>query len=354
MRTAWLRLSSLFLVVGLLVAQSPPVPAGGTQGAKTDGAARQAVPLADTGLSMVLPLGCEVGDEKAAGARFFALRPAGDQRGLSVNVTDHGGKVPEAIDVEGLRKALVAELSKALASYKLVGDGKRTVLGKEAYWISGTFASGGTTLRNLQVMLPTTPAFWITFTGVAGEYDAVVAEIEASLATLTASAKLRGAQRVRVRTVAARLHVDDQGFSFEPPAAWLVGDESMAAGAFLFAAGPVDEGFAANVNVRTMPGMARLDIPSMSKQIREELGRALSDCTIDEVTGVKLGKLQGLRTRATYRMPVGELAMVQYIVPAQPSSFVLTYTTTRTAMAKAFAGIEKSAGSVMVAAAARK
>lgn len=306
-------------------------------------------PLGDTGLSMALPAGCEPGDAKAAGLRFTALRAAGDRHGLAINLGDQGGKLPEQLDPVALTKEFAAMLAKSLANYAVAGDGLRKVLGKDAYWLSGTFESEGASLRNLQVMLPTDPGFCITFLTAADAYADVLPEIEAALATLQASPELLAAKVKAPRREGARLHVDAQGFSIEPPAGWEVGDAGVAMGAFLLVLGPVDQAFAANLNVRENPAIPKLDVPAMAKELRAQLPRVLDQCKVEEVTGVKLGKLQCLRTRATYKMPTGDVAMVQYIVPGAGKSFVATYTTTKAAMAKAYPAIEKSAATILLA-----
>jgi hypothetical protein len=302
--------------------------------------------LGDTGLTMVLPPDCVA--EAKAGLRFFALRPAGERPGISVNVADQG-PLRTPIDVAAVRKELVDALSKLMVSYRMRADGVRKVAGKDAYWISSEFEQGEEMLRNLQILLPTKPGFCVTFTTTAAAFDELTPEIDAAMATIAAGATLRGAKVANVRTEGARHHVDEQRFSLELPADWQPGDASVAAGAFFFAAGVTGDGFAPNVNVRAIAGMAKLDAAALEKEIRSALPAALSKCVVDEVKAVKLGKLPSLRTRATYELPIGELAMVQYVIAAQPSSFVVTYTTRRPAMAEAFAMIDKSAASIQIA-----
>lgn len=341
-RSAMRRVCLPLLLTTLALAQAPTEPA--------DKAAAAATKLGDTGLAMVLPPGWEPGDAKAAGTRFLAVRAAGDTDGSSFNVTDGPPKLEGPVDPEAVRVELTGMLEKLLNEYAFVEDGTRSVLGKDCYWISSTFENASDAMRNLQVLVGSEPAFWLTFTTTTAAFAEYRKEIDAALATLTQVGEGKAAERVEVRKVGARLHV--HGFSFEPPAGWEQGDAALALNALLFAHGPAEAGFSPNVNVRATPAMSRLDVATTTKEIKAALAGALPEGKVLDVAPVKLGGRQCLRTRATYKAAVRELSMVQYLVPGEPESFVVTYTTSKETAAALAKAIEKSAATIRIEGAA--
>lgn len=315
------------------------------------GVAQQQAPtkLADTGLAMVLPKGCEPQD--VAGVRFLAVRAPGEADGMNINVTDGPPQVLEHVEPEALRGELTKVLEGLLTKYAFVEDGVRKVLGKDCYWISSTFETNGTAMRNMQVLVGTKPGFWLTFTTTTSAFPVYVKEFEAALATLTADGVIAPADRPDVRKVGDRLHID--GFSFEPPSGWAPGDPAAAMSALMFVVGPTTDGFAANVNVRQAPAIAKLDVKQLGKTVGDELVKALPDAKLLEAVGVKIGDRQCLRTRATYKLPLGRIEMVQYVIPAEPTSFVVTYSIAAKVAAAQAKAIEKSAGTIRIGAEAK-
>jgi hypothetical protein len=87
---------------------------------------------------------------------------------MNVNVQPPGDSLDRALPA--VKKALAA----ALQDYKAVDEGKVTINGRPAVYLSGTFTAGGLKLQNLQYMMvgDNKKAYTITFTSLEAGFAA--------------------------------------------------------------------------------------------------------------------------------------------------------------------------------------
>lgn len=288
-----------------------------------------AIELGDTGLRMVLPTGYEVRDGKTFGLRFLALGAQHDGFGASINVTTGPASVDEKVDAEALRREVAESMANVLDGYEVVEHGTRKALGKTSFWITGRFAQQGRRVRNLQVLLPGKPGLWMTFTTTADAFSDESKVFLAAVDTMTsAPVTLAGAKSKVVRD-GDRLVAVDAGFSLVPPAGWKDVDEALGMGAFLSVLGESKDGFAPNLNVRTDAATAAFDLKTVEATLREVLPKVLKKAVVEEVVACKVAGRDGVRVRATHELPVGEVCLLQYLIPGEPKSFVVSFTVSK-------------------------
>lgn len=340
----------LFAVVlattGALFAQEPPGKSGQGETAKQPPAP---TPLGGTGLEIVLPPGMQVGDATPSGAVFLAVGDEVDGFRDNISVTVGPTSPPQVADAM-IKTEQTGQLAKALTDYAFVADGRLDLLGANAYWLSGTFRQGETNVRNLQVLVPGTPCHWLTLSARTGSFAEREAQLRKALATLRRVGEFTPVTNVAVRVQGKRLCVDDLDFSIEPPAGWKVADPSRAAGAFLLAAGPETAG-APNLNVRTRAGADALDPAAVRKEVEPALKKMFDELRLAECASRTVGGRKAVRLLASYAQAGRKLTMVQYLVPSQPHTFVVTYTVPTGEASKLLAAIDASAATIAVPAA---
>lgn len=328
---------------GALLAQEPP----GKQGEPPKQApAPEPTRLGDTGLEMVLPPGMKVEDGAAAGAVFLAMADEVDGFRENINLA-LGPESPPKVADAAIKAELTATLGKTLTEYAFVADGRLDVAGASAYWLSGTFRQGETKLRNLQVLIPGTPCHWLTLTARTTSFAARETQLRKALASLRRVDEGETAANVVVRMQGKRLCVDELGFSIEPPAGWKVA-EARIKGCFLSAAGPAIAGFAPNLNVRTGRGADTLDPAAVRKEVEPGLAKMFDKLQLAECAARTVGGRKAVRVRASFVQAERLLTLVQYLVPAQPRKFVITYTVPTSEAAKLLTAIDASAATITV------
>ena len=327
-----------------LFAQEPPAKTGQGEPAKQAPAPTR---LGDTGLEMVLPPGMQVADGSQWGAVFLAMADEVDGFRDNINLT-LGAESPPKVADAAIKAELVTTLGKTLTEYAFVADGRLDVGGTSAYWLSGTFRQGETKVRNLQVLIAGTPCHWLTLSARTASFAEREAQLRKALATLRRVDEAKPVTNVTVRVQGKRLCVDELGFEIEPPAGWKVADASRVLGAFLFAAGPAIAGFAPNVNVRTGAGADALDPAAVRKGEEPSLKKMFDELRLAECASRTVGGRKAVRLLATYVQAGLKLTMVQYLVPAQPHKFVVTYTVPTSEAAKLLTAIDASAATIAV------
>jgi hypothetical protein len=297
---------------------------------------------------MVLPPGMKVADGTPLGLVFQAAADEVDGFRDNINLTVGPTSTPQVPDAM-IKAELTGQLGKALTEYAFVADGRLDAAGTSVYWLSGTFRQGETKLRNLQVLIPGTPCHWLTLTARITSFGERETQLRKALASLRRVGEAEPETPVTVRMQGKRLCVDERGFSIEPPAGWKPADASRAAGAFLFAAGPAIAGFAPNLNVRTQPGADALDPAAVRKQAEPALAKTLDKFQLAECASRTVGGRKAVRLRASYVQGELQLTVVQYLVPAQPRSFAITYTVPTSEASKLLSAIDASAATIEVA-----
>jgi hypothetical protein len=341
----------LFAVVlgtaGALVAQEPP----GRQGepGKQPPPAAAPTSLGTTGLEMVLPPGMKVADGTPLGLVFQATADEVDGFRDNINLTVGPTSTPQVPDAM-IKAELTGQLAKVLTEYAFVADGRLDWAGTSVYWLSGTFRQGEVKVRNLQVLIPGTPCHWLTLTARITSFGERETQLRKALASLRRVGDSEPETAVTVRMQGKRLCVDERGFSIEPPAGWKPADASRAAGAFLLAAGPAIAGFAPNLNVRTQAGAEALDPAAVRKEVQPALAKTFDKFQLAECASRTVGGRKAVRLRASYVQGELPLTVVQYLVPAQPRSFAITYTVPTSEAAKLLAALDASAATIEVVA----
>jgi len=338
-------LFAVLAITGALAAQEPP----GKQVEPPKQQAAAPTSLGTTGLEMVLPTGMKVADGAPHGLVFLALADEVDGFRDNINLTVGPTSPPPVADAM-IKAEMTAQLGKTLTGYAFVADGRLDLLGASAYWLSGTFRQGETKLRNLQVMIPGTPCHWLTLTARADAFAERDAQLRKALASLRRVGEEEPVVNVTVRVQGKRLCVDELGFSIEAPAGWKVADASSVLGAFLFAAGPAIAGFAPNVNVRTQPGADALDPAAVRKKAEPVLAKMFDKMKLAECASRTVGGRKAVRLRGSFEQAERPLTVVQYLVPAQPRTFVITYTVPTSEAAKLLAALDASAATIEVVA----
>jgi len=327
---------------GALVAQEPP----GKQGEPPKQPAPEPTRLGDTGLEMVLLPGMKVEDGAAVGAVFLAMADEADGFRENINLS-LGPESPPKVADAAIKAELTATLGKTLTEYAFVADGRLDVGGTSTYWLSGTFRQGETKVRNLQVLIPGTPCHWLTLTARTASFADREAQVRKALAGLRRVDEGVVAANVVVRVQGKRLCVDELGFSIEPPAGWKVA-EAPIKGCFLFAAGPAIAGFAPNLNVRTGRGADALDPAAVRKEVEPVLAKMFDKLQLAECAARTVGGRKAVRLRASFVQAERPLTLVQYLVPAQPRKFVITYTVPTSEVTKLLQAIDASAATIEV------
>jgi hypothetical protein len=328
---------------GAHVAQEPPKPGESAPAEPPPAPTR----LGDTGLEMVLPPGMRVSDDLLRGLVFLAHADEVDGFRDNINLAAGPASPPQVTDA-GIKVEMTGTLGKVLTEYAFVADGRLDVLGTSAYWLSGTYRQGETKLRNLQVLIPGTPCHWLTLTARTASFAEREAQLRKALAGLHRVDDYKPPENVVVRIQGKRLCVDELEFSIEPPAGWKAADASRVPGAFLFAAGPAVAGFAPNVNVGTGRGADALDPAAVRKEVEPGLAKALDKLKLAECASRTVGGRKAVRLRASYMQGALQLTMVQYLVPAQPRIFVVTYTVPTSEATKLLQAIDASAATIEV------
>ena len=312
-----------FLLAAALAAQTQDAPAP----------AKPTV-AGDTGLALVLPKGFEVRDGKVFGLRFFAVGQDHDGFEANVNLTPGPAAMPVPLDAEAMQRELVAAYQKILSGYECVEHGTRDLLGQSTFWISGRFKQGGRGLRNLQVLVPCKPAMWLTFTTTAEAYAKESTDFLAAVATLAVAGKAAAATPVQIVRDGRRLVLVDEHFALVPPPGWKEGDPALGLGTLLWLGGDADGGFAPNLNLRTDAPTDAFDLQEQDKVLRATLPKIGEGVQIQEIAACKVAGRDGIRVRASHVLPVGEICMVQYLIPGKPHSFVATFSVAKAALAR--------------------
>jgi hypothetical protein len=245
---------------------------------------------------------------------------------------------------------MIEGLGKLLTNLEPVADGAARVLGQDAFWMSSRFDQGTVRMRNLQVLIPSRPACWLTFTTTDADFAAQEKTFWAAIDSLARVGDAKAAAQAAVRRDGARLVVDETGFSIEPPKGWSEGDARATMGAFLFVAGPAADGFAPNLNVRTIVGAEAFAVADVEREAAPTMQKVMPGCKIAGFAEATIDARRGVRSQATYRSGKVACTAVQYFVPAQPQSFVVTFTVASKDAEALLPEIEKSAGSIKVVA----
>lgn len=328
----------VFAFGSLLFAQDPtpaPVPVP---------AAAMPIALGASGLHMQLPAGFVPLDKPPASVLFQAVSEGKQGFRANLNVTAGPRALPAHLDPAAIRPDLVDAYRKLFTDFEFVEDGTLPVLGREAYWISSRFTQGELRLRNFQVLVPASKPCWCTFTMRDDAYTALLPELRTAIATLQQDGL--GAPPVAApayRMDGEVLVVEELGFRFAPPKGWL--PSPAEPGFVLQCIGKSTHGFAPNVLVATAPAAKELDDKAVRKDLEGGLRSMWKEVSIDHVSQLQIGGKRAL-LEASYKSPGGRLTMFHCYLPAEPQSFVLTYTVLSASAAKFRPLVEASVSSI--------
>ena len=107
-------------------------------------------------------------------------------------------------------------------------------------------------------------------------------------------------------------------------------------------------GFAPNLNVRAVAGADALDPAAVRKEVQPALAKMFDKFQLAESSSRTVGGRKAVRLRATYAQAERQYTMVQYLVPAQPRAFVVTYNVPTSEAAKLLTAIDASAATIEV------
>jgi hypothetical protein len=327
------------LALSIGVAQAP---APAEQDAKTP------TKLGDTGFEMVLPPDMEVVESPPAGVVFMASGGADDGFRDNINLGVGPPQMPEATD-EQLRTQMVEVLSKVLSDYEFVTDGRMKVCGRDTYWLHAKFMQGELQVRNLQVLVPGEPCYWLTLTAHGERYTARAAQMREALASLRRIEEVVEPPRIALLVKDRKVAAEELGFAFQLPAGWHVSDQEVA-GAFVNATAEPVGGLASNVNVRVAEGSEALDPGVIREGLAKDLSGVLQDFKIVACSVRSVGKRKVVRALATYRLAEQPVTLLQYIVPGKPQSFIASYTVFGKDAAKVISACDASAATIVVTA----
>lgn len=367
---ALLGLASILLVTAAQAATVAPPPSAVKPAAPAAAAPKHTdagrAYFKEQAFSFVAPEGWVKADPPTGCFMLYTIPPALDEfmPNMNTNVNPAGNETPDQI-LPQIKKAL----GSILANYKPVDEGKTTINGCAAFYISATFGAADTPLQNLQygILDGHGKIYVVTFTGPASAFATLRPVFEKVAMTIlvggpapavgaTGGSPASEKSATPAVKAGAPKHADAgraydkvAGFSFVPAEGWV--KSNVPQGCFLaYAAPEATEGLLRNMNAIVQadgPPDASV-LPSILLAIKKSMATELEGYKAVDEGKVTINGRPAAYISGTFVMLGKNIQNLQYIIlGANKKLYIVTFAGGSTDFATARPLFEKMAMSIL-------